>query len=87
MFVGNSPSGGGVNVCGLQKGPNIWYMNVLVLKVMIFEKFCMEDSLELDIDWDFAGLVKFGQKKLFSDFWGNSQKGYKWDPKKLANWT
>ena len=68
MFVGNSPSGGGVNVCGLQKGPNIWYMNVLVLKIMIFEKSCMEDSLELDIDWDFAGLVKFGQKKFFFRF-------------------
>ena len=68
MFVGNSPSGGGVNVCGLQKGPNIWYMNVLVLKIMIFEKSCMEDSLELDIDWDFAGLVKFGQKIYFQIF-------------------
>ena len=43
-------------------------MNVLVLKIMIFEKSCMEDSLELDIDWDFAGLVKFGQKNYFQIF-------------------
>ena len=43
-------------------------MNVLVLKIMIFEKSCMEDSLELDIDWDFAGLVKFGQKICFQIF-------------------